>query len=242
MATPVQFSQFRAVLFDLDGVLTQTDSLHRDAWRALFVSYFAEYAPSLRYEPEDYFLSLDGKPRYEGVQRLLAAKGIQLDWGSASDPSHANTVCGLGNRKNEVFNELLHSQGIQPYPGSLRFLDWLAGTALQAAVVSSSKNARPVLAAAGIADRFEVVIDGLTAVERHIPGKPAPDMYLSAASSLEVSVAQSVVIEDAVSGVQAGAAGGFFTVGVDRGAGAELLLAAGANLVVSDLEHLIPRD
>ena len=193
------------------------------------------------YTDADYFAYVDGKPRYEGVASFLASRGIELPVGQASDIPETDSVCGLGNRKNEYFNHVLARDGIAPYPGSLRLLDYLAAVELPMAVVSSSRNAEAVLDAAGLVDYFTVVMDGNLGHQLGLPGKPAPDVFVRAAQLLDVPVAESVVLEDALSGVAAGAAGGFgLVVGIDRGAGADALEAAGADMVVADCEELLP--
>jgi HAD superfamily hydrolase (TIGR01509 family) len=193
------------------------------------------------YTDADYFAYVDGKPRYEGVASFLASRGIELPVGQASDIPETDSVCGLGNRKNEYFNHVLARDGIAPYPGSLRLLDYLAAVELPMAVVSSSRNAEAVLDAAGLVDYFTVVMDGNLGHQLGLPGKPAPDVFVRAAQLLDVPVAESVVLEDALSGVAAGAAGGFgLVVGIDRGAGADALEAAGADIVVADCEELLP--
>lgn len=228
-----------AVLFDLDGVITPTAEKHMQAWNRMFSAYFAERGLE-PYSDEDYFRYIDGKPRVEGIVSMLAARGVTLDEGDDDDPAERETVHGLGTRKNVIFRALL-DEGIAAYPGSLEYLDHLDAAGIASCVVSSSKNAVPVLQAAGLGDRFEIVVDGLVAVAEGIPGKPRPDTYLRGAQLLGVPADRCVVIEDAVSGVQAGAAGGFArVVGVDRGAGSGVLLAAGADLVVEDLAELIP--
>jgi beta-phosphoglucomutase family hydrolase len=237
------WSAYTAALFDLDGVLTPTAELHQQAWRTLFEQFLAGHAGAdhAPYTSADYFAHIDGRPRFDGVRSLLASRGIALPEGSIEDPPGEGSVGALGNRKNALFNELLRTQGIEPYPGSVRLLDHLerAGTAM--AVVSSSRNARDVLDAAGLTARFSVVVDGVVAAADAIAGKPRPDMFLAAADRLGVTAAGSVVLEDAVSGVAAGAAGDFgLVVGVDRGAGRETLIAAGAHVVVEDLAELVP--
>ncbi|HHV22889.1 MAG TPA: HAD-IA family hydrolase [Propionibacterium sp.] len=237
--TSVIWDNFRAALLDLDGVITPTADVHMAAWAHLFTAYLAERGVRA-YTDSDYFDYLDGKPRYAGVQTLLASRGIELPYGDPADAPTAETVCGLGNRKDAVFNETLAGEGIKAYPGSLRLLDFFDERGIVKAVVSSSKNARGVLTAAGIIDRFPVIVDGLVAAERGIAGKPAPDMFWLAADQLGVPREQSVVFEDALSGVRAGAAGGFgLVVGVDRGTGADRLREAGAEVVVTDLDQLI---
>lgn len=230
---------FAAYLFDLDGVLTPTADLHMLAWSQLFNTYLASRGLGPEYTERDYFDYVDGKPRYEGVRSFLASRGIELPYGDPSDPADQETVCGLGNRKNAVFSAILEKDGVDPYPGSVKFLDALARTGAKVAVVSSSRNAPVVLAAAGLSDRFEVVVDGQVAASVGLPGKPAPDTYEYAASLLGVPVAEAVVVEDALSGVASGRAGKFgLVIGVDRGAGAAALLDAGADVVVTDLGEL----
>ncbi|WP_169164751.1 HAD family hydrolase [Cellulomonas taurus] len=228
-----------AVLFDLDGVLTPTAVVHMHAWARLFTPVLDQHGVA-PYSDADYFAFIDGKPRYDGVRSLLTSRGIDLPWGDPTDAPEAETVCGLGNRKNAVFTEVLRTEGVTPYPGSVALVDALIADGRRVAVVSSSRNAVPVLAAAGLTDRFPVVVDGLVAAARHLPGKPAPDTYLDAAAQLGVPAAQAVVVEDAESGVASGRAGDFgLVVGVDRGAGAETLIAHGADLVVDDLAELL---
>ncbi|UVE96569.1 HAD family phosphatase [Dietzia sp. B32] len=228
-----------AVLFDLDGVITPTAEKHMQAWNRMFTEYFDARGID-PYSDEDYFRYIDGKPRVEGIASMLAARGLTLPEGDDDDGPDADTVHGLGLRKNVIFRELL-DQGIEAYPGSVAYLDALDAAGIASCVVSSSKNAEAVLTAAGLRDRFEVIVDGLVAAADLIPGKPRPDTYLRGAELLGVPADRCVVIEDAVSGVQAGAAGGFArVVGVDRGAGRETLLAEGADLVVVDLAELIP--
>jgi beta-phosphoglucomutase family hydrolase len=226
------------VLFDLDGVLTPTAELHMRAWERLFDPYCRDHglAP---YAAEDYFAHIDGKPRYDGVAAFLASRGIDLPRGTAGDAPGEDTVSALGNRKDAIVNDLFATEGIAPYPGSVRFLDDVTAAGALVAVVSSSRNTPSVLAAAGLAARFEVVVDGNVAAHEGLAGKPAPDTYLRAAELLGVTAAESVVVEDALSGVQAGAAGAFgLVVGVDRGVGAAQLRDGGATVVVADLGEL----
>lgn len=236
----MDWDRFDAALVDLDGVLTPTADVHMVAWRRMFTDYFTAHGVTPEYTDADYFAYVDGKPRYDGVRSCLASRGVVLPDGDPSDPPGAPTVCGLGNTKNALFDAVLTEEGVVAYPGSVALLDALAVRGVKVAVVSSSRNAPAVLAAAGLAERFTVVVDGSVAAERGLPGKPAPDTFLFAAESLEVSAERSVVLEDAVSGVAAGRAGAFgLVVGVDRGAGAEELLASGADVVVRDLAELV---
>ena len=221
-----------AVLFDLDGVITPTAEIHEHAWGELFADF--------EYVEADYLRYIDGKPRYDGVRSFLGSRNVDLPDGDPSDLPGDDSVCALGNRKNVLFNTILERDGIAPYPSSLAALHLLDAAGIPAAIVSSSKNARNVLDAAGLGTRFDVVVDGVVAANEHIVGKPAPDMFLYAARRIGVDPIKAVVVEDAVSGVAAAAAGGFAVViGVDRGAGADTLLDHGATFVVSDLSELL---
>jgi beta-phosphoglucomutase family hydrolase len=236
----VNIDDFGAVLFDLDGVLTPTADVHMRAWARMFSEYLTAHQITEPYTETDYFDYVDGKPRYDGVRSFLASRGIELPEGSSDDPADAETICGLGNRKNEVFAAVLETEGVQPYPGSVAFLDHLQTTGTQIAVVSSSRNATAVLASAGLADRFDVVVDGVVAAREHLAGKPSPQTFLFAAKALGVTPDRAVVVEDALSGVAAGHAGDFgLVIGVDRGVGADRLLQAGADVVVADLAELV---
>lgn len=230
----------RAWLFDLDGVLTPTAEVHRHAWRRLFEPYLTAHG-SAPYTDDDYFTYIDGKPRYDGVRSLLASRGILLPEGSSSDGADVETICGLGNRKNVIFTDTLANEGVKPYPASLAFLSAIEAAGCRAAVVSSSRNAPAVLSAAGLADRFEVVVDGAYAAAERLAGKPEPDTYTRAAELLGLPTIACAVVEDAESGVRAGAAGAFaYVIGVDRGVGREALRRHGAGIVVDELDELIP--
>ena len=227
------WTRFEGVLFDLDGVITPTAEIHERAWGELFAGY--------DYSEADYLAYIDGKPRYDGVRSFLASRDVRLPEGSPDDPPGTDSVCAMGNRKNDIFNEILERDGIAPYPGSQTTLDLLDAAGIPAAIVSSSKNARTVLEASGLDDRFDVVVDGVVAAEEHVTGKPEPDMYLLGAERLGTDPSRTAVVEDAVSGVAAGAAGGFaLVIGVDRGAGADTLRSHGADIVVDDLAELLP--
>ncbi|GAA5203290.1 HAD-IA family hydrolase [Microbacterium jejuense] len=231
---------YDAVLFDLDGVLTPTAEVHMHAWQTMFEELFAAWDITPPYIERDYFDHLDGKKRYDGVASLLRSRDVEVPWGHPSDPPTADTVCGIGNRKNAVFERVLRAEGIAAYPGSLRLLDVLAAAGTPVAVVSSSKNAEEVLAAAGMRDRFTVVMDGVIAERDHLASKPAPDVFVEAARMLGVEPARSAAVEDAISGVRSASAGGFgLVVGVDRGVGAQDLADAGAHVVVKDLEEFV---
>jgi len=234
---PIDWQRFAAFLFDLDGVLTPTAEVHERAWTIMFDEFLGDRPP---FTSGDYLAYVDGKPRYDGVRSFLTSRGIELPEGSVHDPPGHGSVCALGNRKNALFTEVLQRDGIAPYPGSTAFLDELERRQIPAAVVSSSRNARDVLEAAGLAERFDVVVDGTVAASEGVPGKPAPDMFLLAAGRLGVDAGDAVVVEDALSGVAAGRAGHFgLVLGVDRGAGAVELRANGADAVVADLADLM---
>lgn len=236
-------TSYDGVLFDLDGVLTPTAEVHMHAWRTMFEELFAAWEVSPPYSDADYFAHLDGKKRYDGVASLLRSRDVEVPWGDPSDPSTADTVCGIGNRKNDVFARVLREEGIAPYPGSVALLDLLIAAEVPIAVVSSSKNAEEVLRVAGLRDRFRIVMDGVIAERDHLASKPAPDVFAEAARMLGVDPARSAAVEDALSGVQSAAAAGFgLVVGVDRGAGAETLRDAGAHVVVSDLAELVEKE
>ncbi len=236
----------RACLFDLDGVLTQTAKVHAAAWKEMFDAFLRDRAakgaePFRPFDPvADYDEYVDGKPRYDGVRSFLAARNIELPEGEESDPPAADTVYGLGNRKNEIVQRMIDEQGVEAYEGSVRYVRAARDAGLKRAVVSSSSNCREVLVAARIDDLFEQRIDGLFAERDHLEGKPAPDTFLAGARALGVGPDRAAVFEDALAGVAAGRAGGFaYVVGVDRVGQADELRAHGADLVVSDLAELL---
>lgn len=236
----VDLAAYGAVLFDLDGVLTPTADIHQAAWGDMFTAFLSGRNAE-PYTTADYFEHLDGRNRHEGIRALLASRGIELPEGEPDDGPGEDTVIGLGARKNADFLARVDA-GVDPYPGSVALVDALAagGDGPRLAVVSSSRNAEAVLRAAGLYDRFELVVDGNVAAEEHLPGKPAPDTYAFAAAQLGVPRGRAVVVEDALSGVRAGAAGEFgLVLGVDRGAGRVELLDAGADVVVADLGELV---
>ena len=232
MTLSINWTRAGAVLFDLDGVVTPTARIHERAWADLFAEY--------DFTPDDYLAYVDGRPRYDGVQTFLRSRGVDLPWGDPSDPPGDDTVCAMGNRKNDTFNAVLERDGIAPYPGTMVVIDALDAAGVPGAIVSSSRNARAVLAAADITDRFATVVDGTTAAEERLAGKPDPAMFLAAAEHVGIEPSRCIVVEDATSGVAAGAAGGFaLVVGIDRGGNRDALLAAGADLVVDDLDETI---
>ena len=233
-------------LFDLDGVLTQTAKVHARAWTEMFDAYLRERSertgePFHEFKlPDDYDEYVDGKPRRDGVQSFLNSRGIELPLGSPDDPPSAETVYGLGTRKNDIVLKLIRDEGVEPYEGSVRYVKAARDAGLHRAVVSSSTNAKDVLDAAGMTDLFEVRIDGIVAEREDLAGKPAPDTFLAGAKALGAEPAQAVVFEDALAGVEAGRAGKFgFVVGVDRVGQAEALREHGADVVVKDLAELL---
>ncbi len=236
--------QFDAVIFDMDGVVTQTAHVHAAAWKKMFDTYLAARAertgesyPLFSIE-QDYTRYVDGKPRYDGVRDFLEARGIRLPEGTSADAADEETVRGLGNRKNAYFQQVLDEQGAACYDTTVALIHQLHDAGIKTAIISASKNARAVLAAAGVDELFDARVDGLDAEAQGLPGKPAPDVFLAAAAQLGAEPQRSVVVEDAQSGVQAGRAGGFgLVVGVDR-AGQRQELAKFADLVVDDLAEL----
>ena len=235
-----------ACLFDLDGVLTQTAKVHDRAWKETFDAYLHDRAQSTgeqfqEFDPvRDYDEYVDGKPRYDGVRSFLESRGISLPEGSPDDPPSAETIAGIGNRKNVLVLKLIQDEGVEVYGGSVRYATAARDAGLRRAVVSSSANAREVLTSAGIIDLFEQIIDGHVADEQHLRGKPAPDTFLAGARGLGVEPAQAAVFEDALAGVEAGRAGHFgVVVGVDRVGQAAALKQHGADIVVSDLAELL---
>lgn len=232
-----------ACLFDLDGVLTDTASVHKRAWKTMFDDYLRRRDGD-SFTPfdldHDYLTYVDGKRREDGVRAFLNSRGIDLPDGDPDDPPEAETVEGLGNRKNEMFQQVLHTDGVEVFEGSRRYLAAVAGAGLGVAVVSSSANTREVLEVTGLARYVAQRVDGVTLREEHLPGKPAPDSFLRAAQLLDVEPAAAAVFEDALAGVAAGRAGDFgCVVGVDRVGQADELRSHGADIVVSDLADLL---
>jgi beta-phosphoglucomutase family hydrolase len=230
----------RACLFDLDGVLTNTAAVHAAAWKATFDELLPADRPfDIHREYEAY---VDGRARADGVRTFLASRGITLPAGTPGDPPSAQTVNGVGNRKNELLLKQLDERGVEVFDGSVRYVRYVREHGLRTAVVSASANTAQVLKAAGISDLFDARVDGRTALERGLRGKPAPDTFLAGAEALGVAPAEAVVFEDALSGVAAGRAGHFaYVVGVDRVGGdhGAKLLENGADVVVEDLAELM---
>jgi beta-phosphoglucomutase family hydrolase len=243
---PITPDQFDAVLFDLDGVLTSTAKIHSRCWKTMFDDFLRSRAAT-RKEPfqpfeiqTDYKRYVDGKLRYEGVRSFLASRDIALAEGTPDDPPTADTVCGLGNRKDELVKTAIDQGKVESYPGSVTLVHWLRQQGIRTGVVSSSNNCTQVLQAAGIFDMFDVQVDGLVASKLGLPGKPAPDTFLEAARMLGINPPRAVVVEDALAGVQSGRAGGFgLVIGVDREGTGDALRTAGADVVVTDLAELL---
>lgn len=235
-----------ACLFDLDGVLTQTAAVHRAAWQETFDDYLRRRSartgePFQPFDPGDeYNRYVDGRRRADGIRTFLAARGISIPTGSPEDPPELDTVLGIGHRKNEIFLRRVRTDGVLVYDGSVTYVRAALRAGLRRAVVSASANTLEVLAAAGIGELMEVVVDGVVATREGLRGKPEPDTFLAAARLLEVAPEQAAVFEDSVAGVAAGRVGGFrFVVGVDRVGHAEELRRHGADVVVGDLSELL---
>jgi beta-phosphoglucomutase family hydrolase len=244
---PVRWESFDAVLFDLDGVVTNTASAHAFAWKQMFDEYLErratrEHTPFRPFDIDgDYRNFVDGKPRADGVDSFLRSRAIELPRGDVDDPPDRETVCGLGNRKNELLLEMLERDGVDVFPDGVALLRAVRARGLHTAVVTSSKNCSAVLHATGLVGEFDAVVDGNLVEQLALAGKPAPDAFLHAAALLGVTAARAVVLEDAIAGVEAGHAGGFgLVIGVDRSDGvmAEALRAAGADVVTGDLTTL----
>ena len=242
--TLVDLRRFRAAILDMDGVITQSARTHLAAWKAMFDEYLQDRAARGGehhgpFTAEDYYRYVDGKPRYEGARSFLESRDIILPDGSPEDPPGSETVCGLGNRKNEYFRRHLRDYGVDSYPSTIDFVKSVRGGGGRVAAVSSSRNARAVLAAAKVTDLFDVVVDGLDSAERHLKGKPEPDIFLEAARQLNVKPDEAMVIEDALAGVEAGRAGGFaLVIGINRSGQNTELKSHGADVVVRDLSEL----
>jgi beta-phosphoglucomutase family hydrolase len=233
-----------AAVIDLDGVVTQTAQVHAHAWASMFNEYLRarpettgeNHAP---FEDQDYREYVDGRPRYDGVRTFLESRGIHLPLGAPSDRPNQETVCGLGNRKNELFHELLAAEGPKVFDDAITQIKRWRARGIKTAMVSSSRNAGMIIDVAGIRELFDVTIDGADAARLGLPGKPAPDTFLEAAKRLGADPARTIFVEDAISGVQAGRAGNFgLVVGVAREGNAEALRENGADRVVQELTEL----
>jgi len=238
-----------ACLFDMDGVVTQTAVVHAAAWKEMFDDFLREYAKStgtefVPFDPHaEYDAYVDGKPRLDGTRSFLESRGIHLPEGTPDDPPGTPTIYGLSNRKNDLVLAKLAAGGVQVYEGSIRYIRAVRSKGIATAIVSSSANTQQVLESAGIADLFDVRVDGVIAQQRGLHGKPAPDTFLAGAEELKVPSSHAAVFEDALAGVEAGRAGHFaFVVGVDRVGQAAELKKHGADIVVRDLAELLDQD
>ena len=232
----------QAFIVDLDGVVTHTAEEHAIAWKQLFDTFLSNLAerqgkPFVAFDIDrDYNTYVDGMPRYDGVKRFLESRGIDLAYGSPEDPPERETVCGLGNRKNLLFQEVVRTQGVEVFDTTVDLLKKMRAAGIRTAVVSSSKNCRMVLESVDLIPLFEVMVDGVYAADKGLPGKPAPDTYIRATELLGVAPEHSAIVEDSVVGVQSGRAGKFkIVIGVDRGVGKQTLLDNGADVAVSDM-------
>lgn len=241
----LNMDRYEAAILDMDGVITRTARAHASAWKKMFDDYLAERSEreEKKYRPfddrEDYYRYVDGKPRYDGVESFLESRGIHLPFGDPGDSPELETVCGLGNRKNGYFLKHIEENGVEVYESTIDFVELMKGMKKGVAVISSSRNARAVLDAAGVRELFPVIVDGVDMAERNITGKPAPDIFQQAAGLLKVMPGAAIVIEDAQSGVEAGKAGGFaLVIGIDRSGGNTGLKSSGADIVVSDLSDI----
>jgi alpha,alpha-trehalase len=236
---------FDAIVFDMDGVVTKTALVHAQAWKRTFDEYMRyreqEFGEPFREftHDGDYLPFVDGKPRYEGVRSFLESRGIELPYGDVEDSGEKETVCGLGNRKNELFRQVLEEEGVQRYEPMVEFIQHVKEHGVKVGVASSSKNCELILGKAGVSDLFETRVDGVVSAELGLEGKPAPDIFVTAASNLGVTPEKSIVVEDATSGVAAGRNGGFgLVLGVARKDNVDALLANGADIVMKELSHM----
>ncbi|MEK6477969.1 beta-phosphoglucomutase family hydrolase [Catalinimonas sp. 4WD22] len=235
-----KIQQSKAIILDLDGIITQTMQLHQEVWKKMFDDFLEKAHPSQQeFNEQDYLKYVDGKPRYDGVRSFLKSRQIELEEGSEDDDTQADTVYGLGKRKNERFLKLLEQQGAEVYEDTLKYIEKWKKEGKKLAVVSSSKNCRPVLERAGLIDIFDTIVDGTDAAHQSLKGKPNPDIFVEASQRLDISPQEAVVFEDAVAGVEAGSKGKFgYVVGVNRNDHAEAMKDAGADIVINSLSDL----
>jgi len=241
----MELDRYEAAILDMDGVITRTARAHAAAWKKMFDDYLRERSGSegedfIPFDDrDDYYRYVDGKPRYEGAQSFLQSRGIDIPFGSPDDPPDRETVCGLGNRKNNYFLAHIREEGVEVYASTVDFVKMIKSREKGVAAISSSRNARAVLDAAGVRELFPVIVDGMDMSEHNISGKPEPDIFLEAARRLGVAPENTIVIEDARSGVEAGRAGGFaLVIGIDRSGRNAGLRSSGADIVVSDLSEI----
>jgi trehalose 6-phosphate phosphatase len=240
----IDLDKYEAAIFDMDGVVTETARAHNASWKRMFDAYLKDrtrregetYKP---FEDDDYYRYVDGNPRYEGAASFLESRGIDLPYGSPDDAPDKETVCGLGNRKNKYFHKYLKENGADFYESTVEFIGKLKSRNISTAVISSSRNAKAVLSAAGVQDIFQATIDGVYAAEHDLKGKPEPDIFLEAAGKLNVRPEKTMVIEDAVSGVEAGKRGDFgLVIGIDRSGNNPEIRNHSADIVLSDLSEI----
>lgn len=240
----IELGKYDAAILDMDGVITRSAQAHMASWERMFDKYLREKAGDRQskftpFTEKDYYMYVDGKPRYEGAQSFLESRGISIPLGNPNDLPGKETVCGLGNLKNRYFLEYLKENGAESYQSTIEFVNELKAKDRRVAVISSSRNAKAVLKAAGVSDLFHVVVDGVDAARRHLKGKPEPDIFLEAAKQLKVSPDKAIIVEDAISGVEAGRAGGFgLVIGINRSGQNTELKSRGADIVVADLSEI----
>ncbi len=240
----IHIHDHEGLILDMDGVVTRSAKAHRHAWKRMFDDFLKtrDARPGedrSAFSETDYYRYVDGKPRYDGTESFLRSRGISLPYGDPSDPPEKESVCGLGNRKNRCFREYLEKNGVESYSSTAEFIRKFRKSGKPVACISSSRNAKAVLRSAGVSDLFDTVVDGVDAAEEGFKGKPAPDIFLTAAKRLGVAPAKTIVVEDALSGVEAGKAGGFgLVIGVNRGGQEEELRNRGAHIVVEDLSMI----
>lgn len=235
---------FEAVIFDMDGVITKTAITHAAAWKKMFDEFLQARADKNNekfeeFTQSDYLAYVDGKPRYKGVASFLESRNISIPFGDPSDEAGKETICGLGNRKNDAFNEVIARDGVEVYESTAKLLEDLTAAGIKLGVASSSKNCAPVLEAVNLLSAFGARVDGVVSAELGLHGKPEPDIFTTACEMLGSTPAKSIVVEDAVSGVQAGAKGKFgLTLGIARENNEKELAENGADFVISDLEEI----
>jgi trehalose 6-phosphate phosphatase len=241
----IDLNKFDAVIFDMDGVITQSARVHAESWKRMFDDYLQKRAERQRQKfvpfdkEKDYYRYIDGKPRYDGTRSFLESRGISLPYGSPDDSPDKETICGLGNRKNQYFLKYLKEHGTESYPSTVDFIRKMEARNKRVAVISSSRNAKEVLEAAGVLSLFHVIVDGIESAKHGLKGKPEPDIFLDAAKRLNVVPGRAIVVEDAISGVKAGKAGGFgLVIGIDRSGRNPELKSSGADVVISDLSEI----
>lgn len=236
----IDLNHYKAAILDMDGVITRTMRPHFHAWKRMFDDYLRGRDKNFKaFTEHDYYNYVDGKPRYQGARSFLESRGINLDPGRPDDPPGKETVCGLGNRKNDYFLDYLKENGADSYESTVKFIKEFKSAGKSVAAISSSRNARAVLGAAGVLDLFDEIVDGVDTREQNLKGKPEPDIFLEAARRLNVEPENAIAVEDALAGVQAGKAGGFgLVIGINRSGGHAELKEYGADLVVNDLSEI----